>query len=574
MCFRNFIITRDINDFLQYLLWKNESTLSPSQIDLTQYNQIHCSCGIGVPEQKWDIVKTLEMSRLRVFYPPRLAPYQHYLTFSFIFPSPCEVFVTVIAAPIAKNTETYSYLPPPLVACIFVVHIRCLCHLRYRDHSSLAKAKSPPLPRHCQLLPSHFQRCQPLFAFSVTAPINGWLLHASLLHCLLPDPLSATPIIDTFIAGCHTTLFSICTVLFSIAPLPPSTVAIPPATAFNPHTQSCPSHYLVWLSLIHPGWLLRHILSRHLPPPPVVLPLPLAVRPDWLWRSHLCLSLRHRIPLACASISFYPMPPPSATGFIVLCCWGWLMRPIFVDFGGGQRLVFPPLPPPGEPQHAQCSSAITLSEWVEAWLWTLPFNRHIEGPDFWKTQLPPITMPLSPLPPLPPPPPPPLATASHHRCHCHTGRGKTTDNEEEVRWGWRRAEETLCQGGVNSSQKSCSPFCFLNYLQLIPLHPNLNHSVHEVKTKQFDMGTNNGSRTSHASADLGNVFGRGSDNNIDNNNDGNCNVARNGKGNRLPPPRCTRDTPWGYPMDNRGGGPPPAPLLPRQWLWRLPVPLG
>ena len=34
-----------------------------------------CSRGIGVPEQKRDIVKTRKMSRLQVFDPPRLAPY-------------------------------------------------------------------------------------------------------------------------------------------------------------------------------------------------------------------------------------------------------------------------------------------------------------------------------------------------------------------------------------------------------------------------------------------------------------------------------------------------------------------
>jgi hypothetical protein len=36
----------------------------------------HGSCGIGVPEQKWDILKTRKMLRLQVLGPPRLAPYQ------------------------------------------------------------------------------------------------------------------------------------------------------------------------------------------------------------------------------------------------------------------------------------------------------------------------------------------------------------------------------------------------------------------------------------------------------------------------------------------------------------------
>ncbi len=38
------------------------------------------------------------------------------------------------------------------------------------------------------------------------------------------------------------------------------------------------------------------------------------------------------------------------------------------------------------------------------------------------------------------------------------------------------------------------------------LRPVLNHSILEVGTKQFDGGTNNGFKRSHASADLGNMM--------------------------------------------------------------------
>jgi hypothetical protein len=45
------------------------------------YNEQLLKCrgsrGIGVPEQKRDIVKTIKMFRLRVFWPPWLAPYHH-----------------------------------------------------------------------------------------------------------------------------------------------------------------------------------------------------------------------------------------------------------------------------------------------------------------------------------------------------------------------------------------------------------------------------------------------------------------------------------------------------------------
>ncbi len=83
----------------------------------------------------------------------------------------------------------------------------------------------------------------------------------SLLQCQLPAPLSATPIIDTFVAGCCAVLFLIYTILFSIAPLPPSTVVIPPVTTFHPCIPLCPCCSLVWSSLIHPGWLLHRISS-------------------------------------------------------------------------------------------------------------------------------------------------------------------------------------------------------------------------------------------------------------------------------------------------------------------------
>jgi hypothetical protein len=38
------------------------------------------------------------------------------------------------------------------------------------------------------------------------------------------------------------------------------------------------------------------------------------------------------------------------------------------------------------------------------------------------------------------------------------------------------------------------------------LCPNLNHSIPKVRTKRFDRGTTNGSKTSHASANLGNMM--------------------------------------------------------------------
>ena len=38
------------------------------------------------------------------------------------------------------------------------------------------------------------------------------------------------------------------------------------------------------------------------------------------------------------------------------------------------------------------------------------------------------------------------------------------------------------------------------------IHPNLNHSVPEAGMKRFDRGINNGSKTSHTSADLGDML--------------------------------------------------------------------
>jgi hypothetical protein len=139
--------------------------------------------------------------------------------------------------------------------------LRCLCCLRCRDHSSLVTAIPPlataPFCHHCQLLSSHSHCCQPLL--TVTAPINGWLLRPSLLCCLLPALLSTAPTIGTFIYRCRAILFSICAILFLIAPLPLSMVVIPSATAFKLCTLLCLSCYLVWMSLIHPGWLLHCI---------------------------------------------------------------------------------------------------------------------------------------------------------------------------------------------------------------------------------------------------------------------------------------------------------------------------
>jgi hypothetical protein len=39
-----------------------------------------------------------------------------------------------------------------------------------------------------------------------------------------------------------------------------------------------------------------------------------------------------------------------------------------------------------------------------------------------------------------------------------------------------------------------------------PLRPNLNHSIPEVGTKQFNKGTNNGPKATHTLMDLGNML--------------------------------------------------------------------
>ncbi len=117
-----------------------------------------------------------------------------------------------------------------------------------------------PFCHHCQPLSSHSCHCQPLL--TSTTPIDGWLLHPSLICRPLPTPLHAAPITDTFVTDCRAIIFLICTVLFSSAPLPLSMVVIPPTTLFNPCTPLCPSHFLVCLSLIHPGWLMHCISTR------------------------------------------------------------------------------------------------------------------------------------------------------------------------------------------------------------------------------------------------------------------------------------------------------------------------
>jgi hypothetical protein len=76
-------------------------------------------------------------------------------------------------------------------------------------------------------------------------------------------------------------------------------------------------------------------------------------------------------------------------------------------------------------------------------------------------------------------------------------------------------EEGLCQGGIDSSQKSCLCSIFLAACDLIlgrgrskkqQLCPNLNHSVPKVGMMGFEKGSKNGSKTSHTSVDLGNMM--------------------------------------------------------------------
>jgi hypothetical protein len=181
----------------------------------------------------------------------------------------------------------------------------------------------PPFCCHCHPLSSHSCcRCQLLLAF--TAPIDGWLLHPSLLCHPLPDALSPALIIDTFFAGRCSVLFLICAVLFLIAPLPPSTVVIHPTTALNLASHRAP--LVLWCSCLSSILAGCSVVSHHaaasclLALLPAILPLPLVIRHDWLLHCRLHLSSHHRLPSAWASTSFIRclllLPPTS----FVPCC--------------------------------------------------------------------------------------------------------------------------------------------------------------------------------------------------------------------------------------------------------------
>ncbi len=135
----------------------------------------------------------IEEKGLRCHLYPRLLV--RFLSLQLLPPLPTDALILLLAAALS-----HMHLCCP--------DLRCLCPPRRCHHSSLATAIPPlavaPFCRHCQLLSSHSCRFQPLLAF--TAPINGWLLSPSLLHHPLPGPLSAAPIIDTFIAGCRAIL--------------------------------------------------------------------------------------------------------------------------------------------------------------------------------------------------------------------------------------------------------------------------------------------------------------------------------------------------------------------------------
>ncbi len=153
---------------------------------------------------------------------------KHYFTSSFIFPSSGDVSVTAIAAPITKRrthphacccpqphasllSRSKMPLPPPMPQSLL---------FGYGNPSSGCISLLPQLPAavlSLSLLPA--KAC-----FYCSAPINGWLLHPSLLHCPLPAPLFAAPIIDNFVAGHQAVLFLICAILFLIVPFPPSKV--------------------------------------------------------------------------------------------------------------------------------------------------------------------------------------------------------------------------------------------------------------------------------------------------------------------------------------------------------------
>ncbi len=156
--------------------------------------------------------------------------------------------------PMNQGFYTKIWTHPPSCRCPWL-HASLLSRSKMRSLLS-GHGNSSPCQRSLsfyQPLSFHSHFCQPLLVF--TALIDGLLLRPSLLRRLLPAPLSAAPIIDTFIVGCHV-------ILFLIAPLLPSMMVIPPTTVFNPHTPSCPSRSLVWSSLIRPGLLLHHISSR------------------------------------------------------------------------------------------------------------------------------------------------------------------------------------------------------------------------------------------------------------------------------------------------------------------------
>jgi hypothetical protein len=184
---------------------------------------------------------------------------------SFIFLSPGDDSITAIAAAATKR-----WTHPPACCCP-------------QSHASLLSRSKmpllPPMPQSllfghgnlssgcCSLLlplPAAVLSLSLLPATACLYRSHQWLVVAS-----FPAQLSAAHSVihhshhDTFVAGHHNVLFSICAILFLIAPLPPSMVVIPPSTAFNPCTLLCPSCSLVWSSLIHPGWLLHRILSCH-----------------------------------------------------------------------------------------------------------------------------------------------------------------------------------------------------------------------------------------------------------------------------------------------------------------------
>ena len=65
--------SQELGECTRILIWGGQYSTLTYNKGLLKYRK---SRGIGVPEQKWDIVKTLKMLHLRVFWPPWLAPYQ------------------------------------------------------------------------------------------------------------------------------------------------------------------------------------------------------------------------------------------------------------------------------------------------------------------------------------------------------------------------------------------------------------------------------------------------------------------------------------------------------------------